>query len=76
MAEVPSEAGGRTTKLTPREAEVVGLIAKGRTNPQIATAMGIKASSVKEYLHRIFGKVHVTNRTELAMWEIRRQEPL
>ena len=54
-------------KLTPREEEIVRLVAKGKPNKLIAYEMGLTYGSVKQYLYAIFQKVGVTNRTELAL---------
>ncbi len=49
--------------LTPRELEVLGLVAAGRSNKQIATDLGIGASTVKTHLIKIFEKLGVADRT-------------
>lgn len=46
--------------LTPTEREVVGHVAEGRTNPQIAEAMFISRETVKTHLSHIFAKLNVT----------------
>ena len=53
--------------LTPRERELVDLIRQGLRNRDIATQLGVTEGTVKVYLHAIFDKVGVDNRTELAM---------
>jgi len=52
--------------LTPTEHEVVRLVVAGHTNPAIATQLFMSRSTVKTHLARIFAKLGVTNRTELA----------
>ena len=42
--------------LTPREAEILGLIARGLTNPEIATALVLSTHTVKTHVNRIFAK--------------------
>jgi DNA-binding NarL/FixJ family response regulator len=59
--------------VTPREKEVVELICQGKINREIAKALEISEGSVKEYIHRVFRKLKVTNRTELAMWALRQK---
>jgi DNA-binding CsgD family transcriptional regulator len=59
--------------LTPRHARMVALVAEGKANKEIAFLLGLAESSVKEYLYRIFRKVGVSNRTELAIWAVRRE---
>ena len=50
--------------LTDRESEVLGLIAKGLANKQIAVALGISEHTVKFHVSSIYAKLNVTNRTE------------
>lgn len=50
--------------LTDRESEVLGLLAKGLANKQIAVALGISEHTVKFHVSSIYTKLNVTNRTE------------
>ena len=50
--------------LTDRETEVLGLLAKGLANKQIAMALGISEHTVKFHVSSIYTKLNVTNRTE------------
>jgi DNA-binding NarL/FixJ family response regulator len=52
--------------LTPREAEVLFWVARGKTNDEIATVLGIGLTTVKKHLESIFGKLGVENRTTAA----------
>ncbi len=52
--------------LTQRELEVLGLLAKGYTNPQIAEELVIALGTVKWYASEIYGKLGVSNRTQAA----------
>jgi DNA-binding NarL/FixJ family response regulator len=54
-------------RLTPREAEVIGLIAQGLTNKQIADVLFISESTVKVHVLHIFEKLGVRTRTEAAL---------
>jgi DNA-binding NarL/FixJ family response regulator len=56
----------RRVSLTPREREIVGLLRQGLRNKQIAVEMGITEGTVKIYLFRLFHKLDVRNRFELA----------
>jgi len=56
----------RRVSLTPREREIVMLLRQGLRNKQIATEMGITEGTVKIYLFRLFHKLDVRNRFELA----------
>lgn len=53
--------------LTPRERELVELVRQGLRNRDIASQLGVTEGTVKVYLHAIFDKAGVDNRTELAM---------
>jgi DNA-binding NarL/FixJ family response regulator len=50
--------------LTDRESEVLGLLAKGLANKQIALALGISEHTVKFHVSSIYTKLNVANRTE------------
>jgi two-component system, NarL family, nitrate/nitrite response regulator NarL len=56
----------RKVSLTPREREIVALLRQGLRNKQIAGEMGITEGTVKIYLFRLFHKLGVRNRFELA----------
>ena len=51
--------------LSQREIEVIGCLAQGLTNNQIAGNLGISEHTVKNYLFRIYDKLGVSNRVEL-----------
>lgn len=51
------------TVLTARETEVLRLVARGHSNKQVATALGIGESTVKTHLLKVFEKLGVTDRT-------------
>lgn len=57
----------QTVKLSPRELEVLGLIALGRTNRQIAKELLVSLSSVKAHVGRIINKLGVSDRTQAAV---------
>ena len=56
-----------TPSLTPRERDLVDLVRQGLRNRDIAAELGVTEGTVKVYLHGIFEKLGVDNRTELAM---------
>jgi DNA-binding NarL/FixJ family response regulator len=64
--------GGRATTtdglggLSDREREVAGLVAAGRTNGEIATALHLSEKTVANHLTRIFGKLGISSRAALA----------
>lgn len=53
--------------LTPRERELIDLVRRGLRNRDIAAGIRVTEGTVKVYLHAIFDKLGVANRTELAM---------
>ena len=61
------ERASRAPSLTPRERELVELVAQGLRNRDIGAKLGVTEGTVKVYLHAIFDKLGVDNRTELAM---------
>jgi DNA-binding CsgD family transcriptional regulator len=52
--------------LQPREQRVLGLLADGYLYKEISTALGISYALVHKLQHKVFQKLGVTNRTELA----------
>lgn len=57
--------------LSPREREVLVLLAQGMTNPQIADAVGSSVSTVKVHVRNILQKLDLPNRMEAAMYAVR-----
>jgi DNA-binding NarL/FixJ family response regulator len=57
--------------LTPREREVLALVAEGLANKQIARRLGIAEKTVKAHLTRVFAALDVTDRTQAALWVAR-----
>jgi DNA-binding CsgD family transcriptional regulator len=53
--------------LTPREADVAALVGRGATNAEIARTLHVTEATVKTHLTRIFAKVGVRSRTQLAL---------
>jgi NarL family two-component system response regulator LiaR len=58
-------------KLTRREAEVLALIAGGRSNKRIAFELGISEKTVKTHVGHLFAKLDVTDRTQAALLAVR-----
>jgi len=54
--------------LTPREREVLGLVAAGLANKQIARRLGISDRTVKAHLTSVFARLGVEDRTQAALW--------
>ena len=53
--------------LTPCESEVLGRLSEGKPNKVIARELGIREGTVKVFVRRILSKLHVSNRTQLAL---------
>jgi two-component system nitrate/nitrite response regulator NarP len=53
--------------LTPRERDLIDLVRRGMRNREIADELGVTEGTVKVYLHALFEKLQIDNRTELAM---------
>ncbi len=58
--------------LTQRESEVLRQLANGLTNKEIAQALGISYETVKEHVQHILRKIGVSDRTQAAVWAVRK----
>lgn len=59
-------------RLSEREREVLALLPRGLTNPEIAHALGITLNTAKTHLHTIFSKLDVANRAEAVSAALQR----
>lgn len=59
-------AGSSLPSLSPREQEILDLLAAGNSNKQIAQHLTLAVGTVKTHIHNIYGKLEVTNRTQAA----------
>ncbi|MCB2065159.1 MAG: response regulator transcription factor [Erythrobacter sp.] len=59
-----NEAALASLGISPRETEVLDLLARGAANKVIARALGISPNTVKTHLARLFEKLGASNRTE------------
>ena len=66
----PAETGGDA--LTPREHEVLEMLAEGLSNKEIAWRMNISEHTVKFHVASVFAKLDVSTRTEAVMRGLRR----
>jgi NarL family two-component system response regulator LiaR len=68
-------AGGdrrrRHDELTPREREVLALLARGRANKAIALELGVAEKTVKTHVGNILGKLGLSDRTQAALYAVR-----
>ncbi len=58
--------------LTQRESEVLRQLAHGLTNKEIGQALGISYETVKEHVQHILRKIGVNDRTQAAVWAVRK----
>jgi len=62
---------GRGGSLTEREREVLGLIADGRSNREIARVLVLSEKTVKTHVSNILMKLDLADRTQAALWAVR-----
>lgn len=62
-----SQSGMTSSTLTPRERQVLGLIAGGFTNREIGEELGITTGTAKAHVERVIGKLGVSDRTQAAV---------
>jgi DNA-binding NarL/FixJ family response regulator len=55
-------------RLSPRQRQILGLLATGRTNEEMASALRVSPDTIKTHLSDIFGKLDVRNRTQAVLW--------
>ena len=68
------KSGGGMRLLTPREAEVVHLLAEGMSTREISHKVGVTEHTIRNYLSNIYDKVGVSSRVELALYAITREQ--
>lgn len=57
-------------ELTDGEWEIIKLIGRGMSNKEIAKAINLSEGTVRNYLSSILNKLHLRDRTQLAIWEV------
>ena len=63
--------GQRAARLTSREMEVIGLVAAGQRNGEVAAELRISVETVKKHLSNVFQKLQIRHRVELALVAIK-----
>ena len=67
----PAPAPAADPRLTPRERQVLALVARGFANKRLAQELGIAEKTVKIHVSRILHKLGVADRTQAALWAVR-----
>jgi NarL family two-component system response regulator LiaR len=73
LQEISADGGRRRRhdELTPREREVLALLARGRANKAIALELGVAEKTVKTHVGNILGKLGLSDRTQAALYAVR-----
>jgi DNA-binding NarL/FixJ family response regulator len=71
LSQEANSGQGRGGSLTEREREVLGLIADGRSNREIARALVLSEKTVKTHVSNILMKLDLADRTQAALWAVR-----
>ena len=61
---------GRSAGLSPREAEIMALIARGLSNQEIAERAHVTINSIKTYIRSAYRKIGVERRTQAVLWAV------
>jgi DNA-binding CsgD family transcriptional regulator len=64
-------SAARQVGLTPREHEVIGLIAAGLTNHEIAATLSLSTNSIKTYIRAAYRKIQARSRSQAVLWAVR-----
>lgn len=70
---VPKHKSVINPNLSFREKQVINLVCMAKLNKEIAYELHLTEGTIKEYLNRIFRKLGVSSRTELAVWALTRK---
>jgi NarL family two-component system response regulator LiaR len=71
IAQPPGAEARPRERLTPRETEVLGLIARGLSNKRIALELGLSEKTVKTHVAHVLAKLGVADRTQAAVYAVR-----
>lgn len=71
----PASEADQGEELSPRENEVLKLVAEGRANKEIAMDLGISVQTVRVHVKHIYEKLHIRSRVEAANWYRETRDP-
>ena len=71
LLDLLAASGSSPQLLTPREREVLALLARGLSNKRIALELGLAEKTVKAHVGHIFAKLGLTDRTQAALYAVR-----
>ncbi|WKN47193.1 response regulator transcription factor [Nocardioides sp. Arc9.136] len=72
VVQAPAATMPTSDSLSGREAEVLSLICRGRSNLEIAAELYVSVNSVKTYIRQIYHKIGVARRSQAVAWGIER----
>ena len=78
LLETAQGSSGASTprwRFSPRERQIVTLLADGCSNQEIANRLGLRLQTVKNHLSRIYRKIGVPNRVQLAVLVLQKDSP-
>ena len=76
LNEPRDKSSGAEGFLSPRQLEIMQLLALGLSNKEIANILGITEGTIRVHLSAIFKAIKVSNRTEATLWYLLRQKKL
>ena len=76
LNEPRNKSSGAESFLSPRQLEIMQLLAQGLSNKEIANILGITEGTIRVHLSAIFKAIKVSNRTEATLWYLLRQKKL
>jgi DNA-binding CsgD family transcriptional regulator len=70
---VPWKPAGAVPTLTPRQREIVRLLAEGKTNKEVAVALGISVKTAETHRNNIMRKLQLSSFSDLVRYAVRQK---